>query len=103
MSIRQTPRTVLGSHCTGSLNPSDLFGARQIISPCIRVGCALIVCSKYLQGFVSRAWQGAVLFLAFLILLVSRLGQRNAQRNLPLYRQMEEYGIVSAAEESKVL
>ena len=55
------------------------------------------------QGLLSQCWQASVLLLGGCLLLISNLARPDAQQKLPLYRQMEEYGIVSAAEESKVL
>lgn len=55
-----------------------------------------------LQGLLSKIWQVAIAMLAMLFMIISRL-EGQAKRSLPLYRQMEEYGIVSAADESKIL
>lgn len=41
--------------------------------------------------------------MAALIIFISWIARPDAQEKLPLFRQMEEYGIVSAAEASKVL
>jgi hypothetical protein len=54
-----------------------------------------------LQGNVSRFWQVGCVAAGFAMLGVWLIEGREAKRKLPVYQQLNDYGIVSAADESK--
>jgi hypothetical protein len=60
-----------------------------------------MVINASLQGSVSRFWQVGTAALGLAMLGLWLLEGRDAKRKLPVYQQLEDYGVVSAADESK--